>query len=49
MCEAYLDQSDFLMAVSDATTLIEEFGLYDIDFIYFILESLIKQMNYWIR
>ena len=28
MCEAYLDQSDFLLAVRDATTLIDEFGLF---------------------
>ena len=49
MCEAYLDQSDFLIAVRDATTLIEEFGLYIIDFINFILDSLNRQITYWIR
>lgn len=32
MCEAYLEQSDFLLAIRDATTLIDEFGLF-----YFLL------------
>ena len=46
MCEAYLDQSDFLLAVRDATTLIDEFGLFFFCFAYLILESLNKRMIY---